>query len=473
MEAQSSMKSTPDQSSLILSLASLPESLRKQAIKKFTNAEIESLLNDWRTYARPEQLPPEGDWYIWLILSGRGWGKTRTGAEQVRAWAKDYPMVNLIGATADDARDIMIEGESGILAICPDNERPLYKKSERKLLWPGGSVSLIFTADEPERLRGKQHMKLWADELASWRYAQEAWDQAMLGLRLGDKPQAIVTTTPKPIKIIKSIIADSNVHITKGTTYDNRVNLASDFYRKVIGKYEGTRLGRQELNAEILDDNPNALWQRGRIDELRVREHPPLMRVVVGVDPAVSDTETSAETGIIVAGIVDIDGITHGFILDDPSIKGSPNEWASAAVTGYYKQHADRIIAEVNNGGDMVESTIKTVDPNVPVKKVHASRGKYVRAEPVSALYEQGRVHHVGFFPELEDQMCEWEPGDKSPDRLDALVWALTELMLGEYYAELHEDPIPSKRRNWKERPTEQDIDPGELVTSGLRDRSF
>ena len=366
-----------------------------------------------------------------MILAGRGFGKTRTGAEQVRAWVKDFPLVNLIGATADDARDIMIEGESGILRICPDAERPQYKKSERKLLWPNGATSLIFTADEPERLRGKQHMKLWADEMASWRYIEEAWGQAMLGLRLGDKPQGVVTTTPKPVKQIKDLIADPRVHTTRGTTYDNRANLARDFYSKIITRYEGTRMGRQELNAEILDDNPDALWQRARIDQLRVTKAPDLYEIVVAVDPEATNTETSAETGITVAGAAKLGDVVHGYVLDDCSIKASPAGWAAAAVTAYYKHKANCIVCEVNQGGDMVEHVIHSVDPKVPVVQVHASRGKATRAEPVSALYEQGKVHHVGTFAVLEDQLCSWQPSDaKSPDRLDSLVWGIWQLML-------------------------------------------
>lgn len=344
----------------------------------------------------------------------------------MRQWAKNYPLVNLIGATADDARDIMIEGESGILAICPADERPRYIKSDRQLRWPNGAKSLIFTADEPERLRGKQSMKLWGDEVAAWRY-EEAWHQAMMGLRLGDNPQAVVTTTPRPTSLIKALVADPRNIVTKGTTYENRQNLADGFYSYVITRYEGTRLGRQELNAELLEDNPDALWRRQEIDEHRVVRTPVFKRVVVGVDPEATSTEQSAETGIVVVGL-GVDG--HGYVLDDKSTRASPHQWGTAAVTAYNMHKADRIVAETNNGGEMVEHVIRTVDKRVAYKAVHASRGKLTRAEPVAALYEQGKVHHVGSFPALEDQMCQWTPGDTSPDRLDALVWALTELML-------------------------------------------
>jgi phage terminase large subunit-like protein len=343
----------------------------------------------------------------------------------VREWAKRYAYVNLIGATADDARDIMIQGESGILAICPADERPRYMKSDRLLIWPIGARSLIFTADEPERLRGKQSEKLWADELGAWRY-EESWHQAMMGLRLGDSPQAVVTTTPRPIKIVRDLIADKRNHVTRGTTYDNRANLSPGFFQYVIKRYEGTRLGRQELNAEILDDVPGALWKRSLIEQTRVRQHPDLVRIVVAIDPAATSTEESDQTGIVVAG-KDADG--HGYVLADLSLQGTPAEWAKAAILAYRTHKADRIIGEVNNGGEMVEHTLRTVDVSIPYTAVHASRGKQTRAEPISALYEQGMVHHVGAFPELEDQMCTWLPGEKSPDRMDALVWAFTELI--------------------------------------------
>jgi len=393
-------------------------------IASLTAEEALALEYDWQFWARDKQRLPGSDFFIWAILAGRGFGKTRTGAETVREWVKSNRFVNLIGATADDARDIMIEGESGILAVCPDNERPIYKQSVRKLLWPNGAVSLIFTADEPERLRGKQHYKIWADEVASWRY-EESWDQAMMGLRLGDKPQGIVTTTPKPRKLITDLLKDERNVITTGTTYENRANLAPGFFEYVITKYEGTRLGRQELEAEILTDNPGALWKREQIDRERVTEHPDLQRVVVGVDPTAS--ATGDEAGILTCGLADKDYYT----LADDSRQGSPQEWATAAVTAYHRHMADCIVAEKNNGGDMVEAVIKQVDPRVNVKLVWASRGKETRAEPIAAIAEQGRDHHVGYFPQLEDELVMWTPGDRSPNRLDAKVWAMTELLDG------------------------------------------
>ncbi|MDE2454398.1 MAG: DNA-packaging protein [Burkholderiales bacterium] len=394
----------------------------------------------WHLWARDEQLPPAGYWTYWLILAGRGFGKTRTGAEWVRQEVRASRYVNLIGATADDARDIMIEGESGILAICPKRERPEYKASQRKLLWPNGATSLIFTADEPERLRGKQHEKLWADELAAWRYP-EAWAQAKFGLRLGNQPRACITTTPKPSTLVRTLVADPATHVTRGTTYANRVNLAPAFFDQIIKTYEGTRLGRQELNAELLDDNPHALWNRAQIDALRRPALTPgtrdeflktQKRIVVAIDPAVTSNPDSDETGIIVAGR---DREDHLNVLADLSRIGTPEQWARAAVGAFHAWGADRLIAETNNGGDMVEAVIRQVDRLVPYRKVTASRGKTIRAEPVAALYEQGRAHHIGPFDRLEDQMCAFDPTEsqraKSPDRMDALVWAATELFGG------------------------------------------
>lgn len=418
-------------------------------IGSLTPEQLNSLLYDWSFWARDKQLPPPGDWRYWLILAGRGFGKTRTGAEWVRQQVKKYTLVNLIGATADDARDIMIEGESGILAICPDHERPDYRPSKRRLEWPNGATSLIFTADEPERLRGKQHMKLWPDEVAAWRYP-EAWTQAMLGLRLGNNPQACVTTTPKPTKLIRDLLKHPKTIIVTGTTYENRANLAEDWYNDIISAYEGTRLGRQELLAELLDDVEGALWSRAILDEFRV-DRPPMdiRRIVIAIDPAVTAEEDSDETGIVVCGVSAT--TLHAYVLEDLSLKGKPIDWARVAVDAYRRWRADRIVAEVNNGGDMVEHVIRTADPTVSYKKVHASRGKLTRAEPVASLYEQGRVHHVGVFGRLEDQLCTWVQGESSPDRLDALVWAITELMLGRRRAGNYKrDDYGTKSRNAK-----------------------
>lgn len=420
----------------------------------------ERLLHNWEFWARPNQQLPKGDWVYWLILAGRGFGKTRTGAEVVRQWVRTSSYVNMIGATADDARDIMIEGESGILAICPDNERPIYKKSDRKLEWPNGATSLIFTADEPERLRGKQHEKLWLDELASWRYA-EAWDQAKFGLRLGLKPQAVITTTPKPKLVISDLLKDNKTVVTRGSSYENKENLARNFFDEIVARYEGTRLGRQELYAEVLSDAPGALWTRETIRHQSIGAIPQMRRVVVGLDPPASSEERSNEAGIVAVGL----GIDdRGYVLEDGSGIMTPREWAQRSIAmlkrwgGYGSegrmkaQQVGSIIAEINQGGEMVKTVLLAQDNNAPIKTVRASKGKYLRAEPVSALYEQGRVDHCGLFEMLEDQMCSFtqdidRKNEGSPDRLDALVWALTHL-----FPSIAVKPVQLKKREMKVR---------------------
>jgi phage terminase large subunit-like protein len=367
---------------------------------------------------------------VWLLLAGRGFGKSRTGAEWVRAEVESSrrKRIALVGRTAADVRDVMIEGESGILAISPPWFKPVYEPSKRRLTWPNGAIATTYSGDKPDQLRGPQHDGFWADELASWRYT-DAWDQLQFGLRLGDDPRGVVTTTPRPTKIIRELVNSPDTHVTRGSTYDNRANMPPAFFTQIIRKFEGSRLGRQELNAEILDDNPNALWQRSKIDELRVSRAPDLFRIVVGVDPAATSGEESDATGIVVAGIAKIGNVTHGYVLDDRTIRGTPAVWARQVVAAYRTYGADRVIGETNNGGEMVGHTIHTEDPGIRYKAVHASRGKYTRAEPISLLYDQGRFHHVGSFPQLEDEMCEWVPGEASPNRMDALVWAATELM--------------------------------------------
>ncbi len=390
------------------------------------------LQNDWRFWARPSQLPPAGDWRIWLLLAGRGFGKTRCGAEWVREQVEDGAArrIALVAPTAGDARDVMVEGASGILAVSRSTNRPLYEPSKRRLTWPDGAAATLFSADEPERLRGPQFDAAWCDEVAAWRYA-EAWDMLMFGLRLGTRPRCVATTTPKPVRIIRTLLASPDCIVTGGSTRENAANLAPSFLAAVLRQYEGTRLGRQELDAELLEDVPGALWRRAAIDEARVATAPSLRRVVVAVDPAVSSREQADETGIIVAALGQ-DG--HCYVLADLSGRYRPHEWALRAVAAFWAHRADRIVAEANSGGDMVEATLRNIDRNVPYKPVHATRGKVLRAEPVAALYEQSRVHHVGAFPALEDQMCGFTSdfdraaAGYSPDRVDALVWALTEL---------------------------------------------
>ncbi|AWN24672.1 ATP-binding protein [Deinococcus irradiatisoli] len=401
---------------------------------EMSDEDAAAILYDWQIWARPSQLLPAGDWTTWLLLAGRGFGKTRTGAEGIRELlARGYGRLGLIAPTAADTRDVMVEGESGILATSPPWARPIYEASKRRLTWPNGAQAALYSADEPERLRGPQHDAIWADELAAWR-RPEAWDMAMFGLRLGERPLALVTTTPKPVRLVRELLSDPTTFVTRGSTYDNSANLAPSFVAQIVKKYEGTRLGRQELHAELLDDNPGALWKRTQLDALRVDGYPTLERIVIAIDPAVTSSEESDETGIVVAGRAQVNGEAHAFVLDDVSGRYSPNEWAQLVANTFRLQKADRVIAEVNNGGDLVEANLRTVDRNLPFTKVHASRGKRVRAEPIASLYEQGRVHHVGSLDLLEDQLCTWDPtlGEKSPDRLDALVWALTELMLSE-----------------------------------------
>ncbi len=344
--------------------------------------------------------------------------------------ADTYGRIHLIGPTAADVRDVMVEGESGLLAISPPWNRPDYEPSKRRVTWANGATATVFSAEEPDRLRGPQCEAMWCDEPASWRYP-ETWDMAVMGMRLGQHPRAVITGTPKPVKLIKALLQDPQCVITRGSTYDNIENLAPTFKAQILSRYEGTRLGRQELHAEILEDVPGALWTQALIEAGRLTAHPPLKRIVVAVDPSISDSETSAETGIIVAGL-GVDG--QGYILEDASLRGSPNQRSAQAVNAYHNHRADKVVVEVNNGGDWIPNAIKTVDATVNCGMVHASRGKLTRAEPVAALYEQGKVHHIGMFDELEDQMCSWQPGDTSPDHMDALVWALTELMLGEQY---------------------------------------
>lgn len=415
--------------SLANSFQTLPLTERQKRIKSLTTAQVQALKYAWEFWARPNQKEPAGDWVYWVILAGRGFGKTRVGSEQTRKWARDNRFVNLVGATADDARDIMIEGESGILAVCPKNERPIYKKSDRQLAWPNGCISLIFTADEPDRLRGKQSEKLWCDELCAWRYVEDALNQALLGLRLGSKPQALFTTTPRPIKALKNLLSDKNTVVTRGSTFDNRSNLAPAFYDQIVRRYENTRIGRQELYAEVLEDVEGALWSNAMLDQYRVNKIPDMRRIVIAIDPAVSTNKNSDETGIVAVG----QGVdNHYYPMADVSGIYSPLEWAKKAIFQHNTLTADCIVAETNNGGDLVEANLRAAKFDGRIIKVHASKGKATRAEPIVGLYEQGLVHHMGILSALETQMTTWSPKeDDSPDRVDALVWAITELSTG------------------------------------------
>lgn len=404
-----------------------------------TNEEAEILEFDWDFFGRPEQHPPEGKWRTWLILAGRGFGKTRAGAEWVRNQVcGKTPLspgkcrrIALIGETAKDTRDVMVEGDSGIMGVHPPDFRPVYQPALSRLTWPNGAVATLFNATEPNQLRGPQFDAAWMDELAKWRYAQETYDMLQFGLRLGSDPRQIITTTPRPTPLVKMLLSDPTCVTTKGSTYDNKANLADSYIEEVRRRYEGTRLGRQEIYADVLLDMPGALWKADMIDRNRVAKDnlPEFKRIVVAIDPAVAAvddaTDRTSETGIVVAGI---DNEGTGYVLDDVSCVEMPEGWARKAIAAYDHYMADRVVVEVNQGGAMVAPTIRAVR-DVPIQEVRASRGKFTRAEPISALYEQNRVKHVGVHTALEEQMTSFVPGDKvKADRVDALVWALTAL---------------------------------------------
>jgi len=440
-------------------------------------AEIMTILEvsafDWKTKARWNQLPPPGKWNTWLLLAGRGFGKTRTGAETVRGYinSKKYKRVGLIAPTAADARDVMVEGDSGLLSISPPWENLIYQPTKRRLEWGNGATGSTYSAEEPERLRGPQTDLIWGDEPASWRYAMETFDMMKFGLRLGTDPRAIITGTPKPVELVKMLAKDAvpyhdmredmtvGVVITKGSTLDNSENLAGVFIEEMKAKYEGTRLGRQELYAEILDDNPGALFFQTNIDDSRLRcvsnegriipkgtnkfsyvmpqgnERPQTFdaefgEIVVAIDPAMSSSTKSDETGIVVAAR-DTQKNNHGYLLEDLSGQYTPDEWARVAIHAQRRWRANYIVAETNQGGDLVQHTLRMVDKGVPYRQVKAAQGKTARAEPVGALEEQNRLHHVGEFIQLEDQLTTYMPETKkSPDRLDAYVWAFQQLIV-------------------------------------------
>jgi len=382
--------------------------------------------------ARQEQIPTDNeDWNTWLFLAGRGAGKTRTAAEWLawKAISNENTRWAIVAPTHADARDTCVEGESGILNILKEfGVLKDYNRSISEIFLTNRSRIKLFSGEEPDRLRGPQFHGGWFDELAAFK-RPDAWDQYQFGARLGQHPQTIVTTTPRPTKLIKDLVDRKGVHVVRGSTFDNAKNLAPSALAELKLRYENTRLGRQELYGEILDTVEGALWTREMIERARVTDIPPLIRIVVAIDPAVTNNANSDETGIVAAGIT---SDNHYYVLSDKSLKASPDAWARQAVNLYHDLGADKIIAETNNGGDMVTLLIKQVDHSAPVKKVTATRGKQLRAEPISSLYEQGRVHHHGYFAELETQMCEWTPiSSESPDRLDALVWAITELNSG------------------------------------------
>jgi phage terminase large subunit-like protein len=397
---------------------------------------------DFFVLAHRHQEPPAvanngGPWTTWLMLGGRGAGKTRLGAEWVRALVhgtKPYAQrghfsIALLGETEHDAREVMIEGPSGILRVAPRSERPVWLPTRRRLEWSNGAVAQVFSAEDPEQLRGPQFDAAWCDELAKWRQADAAFDMLQFGLRLGARPRQLVTTTPRPIPLIKRLLADPRCAVTRASTHANAAHLAPSFLDEVLARYSGTRLGRQEIDGEVIEDRPDALWSRATIEAARVAAAPELVRIVVGIDPPASTRGDAC--GIVAAGRAENGCI---YVLEDATARGlAPDGWASKAIALYRRWKADTLVAEVNQGGDMVRAVLRQIDPAAPLQCVHATRGKWLRAEPVAAMYAQARVKHVDPpKAELEDQMCDFGlnglSGGGSPDRLDALVWAVTAL---------------------------------------------
>lgn len=442
---------------LVAYAACLDDEQLEELILELTPKEQEELLYHWPMWARPTtkrengtwtgQLAPPCDWDIWLLLTGRGWGKTRSAAE----WIRDRVTTGIAGRIAliapdpADARDIMIEGESGLLSVFPPSLRPDYQPSKKKITFHTGAVAHIYSAEDPEDLRGPEHDTAWCEELCAWNKMQETWDMFEFGFRLpardGSNPKAVITTTPKPLPLLKTIMEDEATVITTGSTYNNVANLAPAFAKRIIRRYEGTRLGAQELRGLVLDEAEGALWDRLVLQETRITRaeyeneiFPTIIKIVVAIDPATTANRNSDDTGIIVAARA---RNGHYYILEDKSGKYSPAEWGRIAVHLYEKWNANYVIGEANNGGDMVIHVVKTAAQEAGVtlkmKKVTASRGKHTRAEPISALWEQKRGHMVGVFQSLEDQMCTWtdSPNDPSPDRMDALVWGVSELLSG------------------------------------------
>ncbi len=415
-------------------LASLPNDARESIIASLSDDDAIYASGDWFLQARREQMAPTWDWFIWLIIAGRGFGKNWAGSnwlvqKHLTGNAKNSAV---IASTSSDLRRYCVEGPSGILSIAPNWFRPEYKPSKSKLVWPDGGETLLFTSEKPDRLRGPNLDNAWCDELAAWRYLEETWHMLQLCLRYGDSPQCLVTTTPRPKKILRELMKREklDVAVTRGSTYDNIANLPDRFVSEIISQYKGTRLERQEIYGELLDEFEGALWSYKLLDDCRVFEHPILTRIGVAIDPPISSQEGADLAGIVTGGIA---ANKEGYVLGDHSLRASPHDWAAKAVMLYHELTADFIVAEKNQGGEMVESTIKSVDSSVNVILVHASKAKITRAEPIAAMYEQRRIHHVGTFAELEDEQCLFLPGEikKSPDRADALVWLMTELMGG------------------------------------------
>lgn len=417
-------------------LSSLPKNQRIEIINQLTPEQMQYLLHDWQSLARLEQLPPDkSNWKQWIYMGGRGTGKTRAASEMVRQWGKiPTARIALVGPTAADVRDTMVQGVSGILNVCPGNEKPDYQPSKRRIVFPSGGKAYLYSSEKPERLRGPNHSHAWGDEISYWKHDEETLDMLRMTLRIGINPQVLFTMTPKPTALIKSLLAPENGHyVTTSSTMANKANLSPQFLKDIFKRYDGTRLGRQELYAELLEDIEGAIVTEEHIRTSRVSEInlDRLVRIEVAVDPAVTNHKKSDHTGIVVAGKDENDEV---FILADLSMKGTPEQWATVAIRAAKQYQADRIVAETNNGGDLVLTTLRAVDRTVRVDKVTASRGKHIRFAPVGALYEQGKIHHVGRYPTLEEQVCAFSldgyQGGDSPDRADALVWAVTSLVL-------------------------------------------
>lgn len=405
----------------------------KRTILALSPAEAAAILHDWEFWARPEQLPPPGEWFTWLIRAGRGFGKTRTGSQTAIAWARAAESMQILiaGRTSGDVRSYQIEGPSGILACSPPDFRPLYEPSKRQLTWPNGVVGVIRYGDQPDGFRGFEGGRAWLDELFHWQRAEDSYNNLLFGMREAgcSGVRILVTSTPKPTKLCKELIKEPDTIDVRGSTYDNKANLDAKYLAKMRSRFEGTRFGRQELHGEILADNPAALWTYERVSATRVEECPVLERIVVAIDPAATHGEDSDETGIHVAGR---DERGHGYRLQDLSLRGKPEQWAGVAVAAFHRWSANCVVVEDNNGGDMVESVLRALDPDLPIIRVRAKHGKRVRAEPIAMLEEQGRIHSVGTgMVELETQMATVDlDGDELDDRIDAMVHAMHELLL-------------------------------------------
>ena len=403
---------------------------KKAFLQSLAHDELRVLHWCWSFWARPDQLPPGGNWRSWLLLGGRGAGKTRAGAEWVRALveSKTSRRIALIGETYNDARAIMVEGASGILSCCPPYARPMFIPSRQLLVWANGAQAQIFSAERPDSLRGPQFDAAWCDELAKWRYGEQTWDMLQFALRLGTMPRQVITTTPRPTALVKRLLGDPQCVVTRSATDANRDNLAPGFMEEIVGRYKGTHLGRQELEGQIIDDMAQALWSLTLLDRQRCRKAPLMARHIVALDPPASSGPKADSCGIVVIGLGH-DG--YAYVLDDKSVQGlSPNGWARRVCDAYAEYDADCLIAEVNQGGELVREIILREAPDINFKPVRAIKGKLLRAEPVAALYERGLVFHVGCFEELEDEMCNYAGTGASPDRLDALVWGVSSLLL-------------------------------------------